>query len=194
MGRTQTFDTDQVVRAAREVFWARGYEEAALPELERATGLSRSSIYHAFGSKRGLFGAAVDSYLDEVIRPRLAPLTSPPVPPEALAHYLDGLRAALLRDGTLPATSGCLLVNSAGAPIGHDDEVARAISGYRAELRAAIGNGVRAALPDRVPAAQDTLADACTGLVVAAFALVRVAPAEAVRALDTAGALLAAAR
>lgn len=194
MGRTQTFDTDQVVRAAREVFWARGYEEAALPELERATGLSRSSIYHAFGSKRGLFGAAVDSYLDEVIRPRLAPLTSPPVPPEALAHYLDGLRAALLRAGTLPATSGCLLVNSAGAPIGHDDEVARAISGYRAELRAAIGNGVRAALPDRVPAAQDTLADACTGLVVAAFALVRVAPAEAVRALDTAGALLAAAR
>lgn len=194
MGRTQTFDTDEVVRAARAVFWARGYEEAALPELERATGLSRSSIYHAFGSKRGLFGAAVDSYLDEVIRPRLAPLTSPTVPPEALAHYLDGLRAALLRAGTLPATSGCLLVNSAGAPIGHDDEVARAISGYRAELRAAIGNGVRAALPDRVPAAQDTLADACTGLVVAAFALVRVAPAEAVRALDTAGALLAAAR
>ncbi|WP_420123112.1 TetR/AcrR family transcriptional regulator [Nakamurella sp.] len=192
MGRTQTFDTDEVVRAARTVFWARGYEAAALPDLERATGLSRSSIYHAFGSKRGLFGAAVASYLDEVIRPRLAPLTSAPVAPDALARYLDGLRAGLLRAGSLPATSGCLLVNSAGAPIGHDDEVAGAISGYRAELRAAIGNGVRAALPDRVPAAQDTLADACTGLVVAAFVLVRVAPAEAVRALDTAGALLAA--
>lgn len=191
MGRTQTFDTGEVVRAARAVFWARGYEAAALPDLERATGLSRSSIYHAFGSKRGLFGAAVDSYLDEVIRPRLAPLTSAPIAPEALAQYLDGVRGALLRAGSLPATSGCLLVNSAGAPIGHDDEVAGAIAGYRAELRAAIGNGVRAALPDRAPAEQDTLADACTGLVVAAFVLVRVAPAEAARALDTATALLA---
>lgn len=191
MGRTQAFDTDEVVRAARAVFWARGYEEAALPDLERATGLSRSSIYHSFGSKRGLFGAAVASYLDEVIRPRLAPLTSPPVAPQALPQYLDGLRAALLRAGSLPATSGCLLVNSAGAPIGRDDEVARAIAGYRAELRGAVGNGVRAALAALAVAEQDTLADACTGLVVAAFVLVRVAPAEAARALDTAGALLA---
>lgn len=192
MGRTQTFDTGEAVRAARAVFWARGYEAAALPDLERATGLSRSSIYHAFGSKRGLFGAAVASYLDEVIRPRLAPLTSAPVAPEALDQYLGGLRAALQRAGSLPATSGCLLVNTAGAPIGQDDEVARLITGYRAELRAAFGNGVRAALPGAAPADQDTLAEACTGLVVAAFVLVRVAQAEALRALDTASALLAA--
>lgn len=192
MGRTQTFDTGEAVRAARAVFWAHGYEATALPDLERATGLSRSSIYHAFGSKRGLFGAAVASYLDEVIRPRLAPLTSAPVAPEALDQYLGGLRAALQRAGSLPATSGCLLVNTAGAPIGQDDEVARLITGYRAELRAAFGNGVRAALPGAAPADQDTLAEACTGLVVAAFVLVRVAQAEALRALDTASALLAA--
>lgn len=192
MGRTQAFDTDEVVRAARAVFWARGYEAAALPELERATGLSRSSIYHAFGSKRGLFGAAVASYLNEVIRPRLAPLTGQTVSPAAVEDYLTGLRDALRRAGTPPATSGCLLVNTAGAPIGLDDEVARIVADYRAELRAAIGNGVRARLP-RLPAAeQATLADACTGLVVAAFVLVRVVPDEAVRALDTARTLLAA--
>ena len=191
MGRTQAFDTDEVVRAARGVFWTRGYEAAALPDLERATGLSRSSIYHAFGSKRGLFDAAVASYLDEVVRPRLAPLTAGTVSPAALDEYLTGLRAALRRAGSLPATSGCLLVNTAGAPIGHEDEVARTVAGYRAELRAAIGNGVRARLPGLTTAEQDTLADACTGLVVAAFVLVPVAPAEAARALDTARALLA---
>ena len=60
MGRPQTFETDEVVRAARGVFWRDGYESASLPDLEQATGLSRSSIYHAFGSKRGLFDAAVD--------------------------------------------------------------------------------------------------------------------------------------
>lgn len=191
MGRTQSFDTAEVVRAARGVFWAHGYEAAALPELEKATGLSRSSIYHAFGSKRGLFGAAVTSYLNEVVRPRLAPLTGDTVAPGALEEYLTGLRAALLRADTLPGTSGCLLVNSAGAPIGQDDEVARVVAGYRAELRVALGNGVSARLPRLPESEQGTLADACTGLVVAAFALVRVDPAQAAASLDTARALLA---
>lgn len=190
MGRTQSFDTDEVVRAARAVFWAHGYEAAALPDLEKATGLRRSSLYHAFGSKRGLFGAAVTSYLDEVVRPRLAPLTGDPVAPGALEEYLLGLRAALLRAETLPGKSGCLLVNSAGAPIGQDDEVARIVADYRAELRAALGNGVRARRPQLTDTEQDTLADACTGLVVAAFALVRVDPAQAAASLDTARALL----
>ncbi|GAB3998060.1 hypothetical protein GCM10029992_22820 [Glycomyces albus] len=52
MGRVQTFDTAEVVRAARTVFWQHGYEDASIPALEAATGLRRSSIYHAFGSKR----------------------------------------------------------------------------------------------------------------------------------------------
>lgn len=38
MSRTQTFDTAEAVRAARAVFWEQGFEGAALPELERATG------------------------------------------------------------------------------------------------------------------------------------------------------------
>ena len=73
MGRTQTFDTTEVVRSARRVFWEHCFENASIVELEQATGLNRSSIYYAFGSKRGLFDAAVESYLDEIIRPRLQP-------------------------------------------------------------------------------------------------------------------------
>ncbi len=192
MGRVQAFDTDDVVRAARGVFWARGYESASLPELEEATGVGRSSIYHAFGSKRGLFDAAVDSYLDEVIRPRLRPLTEHDVSPDALEEYLRGLRAALLRAGTLPATSGCLLVNAAGSPIGHDDAVAQRIAAYRSEMRSALAAGVRARLPRLAVTDQETLADACAGLVIAAFTLVRISPDDAARSIDSALALVGA--
>lgn len=193
MGRNQTFDTAAAVRAARAVFWARGYEATALPDLERATGLSRSSIYHAFASKRGLFDAAVDSYLDEVVRPRLRPLAGDDVTPDALDHYLTGLRDALLRGDTLPATSGCLLVNSANAPIGQDDGVAAVVEAYAAELRTAMAAGVRARLPHLADDATQTLSDVCAGLVISAFALVRVDRAEAARSLDTARAVLASA-
>lgn len=190
MGRMQSYDRDDVVRAARSVFWEQGYEGAPLPELERVTGLNRSSIYHAFGSKRGLFDAAVESYLDEIIRPRLAPLIGEDVTPAALGEYLDGLRGALRQPSSLPASSGCLLVNTAAAPIGRDEAVAQVIAGYRAELRAAFGRGVAARRPDLDGTEVAVLADACTGLVVSAFALARVDAAGAADAVGTAIALV----
>lgn len=190
MGRTQAYDRVEVVRAARGVFWEQGFDGAPLPELERVTGLNRSSIYHAFGSKRGLFDAAVQSYLDEVVRPRLAPLTGTTVEPAAIEDYLIGLRAALGRSRSLPGSSGCLLVNTAVAPIGRDDAVAQVVADYRAELRAAFGRGVAARRPDLPAGESATLADACTGLVISAFALVRVDTAGAVDAIGTALALV----
>ena len=189
MGRPQGFDRDTVVRASRSVFWEHGYEDASIPALEQATGLSRSSIYNAFGSKRGLFDAAVQSYLDEVIRPRLAPLRADPVAPDALPEYLSGLRRAFGHAGSMPATNGCLLINAAGAPIAHDTEVAQVIADYRDELYAAVSQGV-AARSDAPAPERARLADTIAGLVVAAFALVRIAPAEATRTLATAEALL----
>jgi AcrR family transcriptional regulator len=186
MGRTKAFDPAEVARAARAVFWTRGFESASLPELQEATGLSASSIYHSFGSKRGLFDAAVASYLDEVARPRWQPLTAPQVQPDALVDYLIGLRTALRSSGTLPADHGCLLLNTASAPLAGDDTVARAGGAYCAERRSAIGRGVDARRPDLDPAARSCLADACTGQVVAAFTLVRVDAAQAARCLDAA--------
>ncbi|WP_419706652.1 TetR/AcrR family transcriptional regulator [Promicromonospora sp. NFX87] len=194
MARTQGFDRDVVVRAARTLFWRAGFEGASVPALEEATGLSRSSIYNTFGSKRGLFDAAVQSYLDEVIRPRLRPLKADDVAPEAVLTYLDGLREAFTRADSMSATSGCLLINTATAPVVHDGEVARVVADYRDELRAAIGRGVVAYLGPVAPAERERLADAVTGLSIAAFALVRITPAEADRTLATARDLLTAAR
>jgi TetR/AcrR family transcriptional repressor of nem operon len=184
MGRTQTFDTAEVVRSARAVFWKHGYEAASVPALEAATGLRRSSIYNAFGSKRGLFDAAVESYLDEIVRPRLAPLAEPA--PDAILDYLRGLREALERAGSVIAANGCLLINAAGAAIADDEAVRETITAYRAELGRAIGNGIRAHRPDLPRAETDRLTETCTALVVAAYALARVDTASAVHSLDAA--------
>lgn len=192
VARTPAFDRNTAVHAALDVFWRVGFEAASIPDLERATGLSRSSMYNTFGSKRGLFDAAVQFYLDRVVRPRLQPLNADPTTPDAIDTYLAGLRDALARPDSLPALGGCLLINTAGSPIANDPVVAATISAYRAELFAAIRRGISARLPERDPATIDRLAHACTGQVVAAFALVRVSGAEAARALTTALELIAA--
>ncbi|EXJ52054.1 MAG: TetR family transcriptional regulator [Microbacterium sp. 69-7] len=190
MARTREFDRRAVVRAARQFFWEHGYEDASIAGLEAATGLNRSSIYNAFDSKRGLFDAAVQSYLDEVVRPRLAPLEAETVEAGALRAYLSGLADAFARVGSMPAAHGCLLINAAGAPVARDSDVAHVIDDYRAELRTAIGRGVDVAVPAASAARRARLADAVTGLVVAAFALVRPSAPEAIRSLETAAALV----
>lgn len=190
MGRTRTFDVDVVVRAARAVFWQHGYEGASLPDLERATGLNRSSIYHAFASKRGLFDAVVVSYLDEVVRPRLQPLTAADVDEDAVIDYLSGLRDAMLSEGSLALSGGCLLLNAASAPIAHDEAVAEVISAYCDELRTAIGRGIAARLPEMDERRRERLTEGCVGLVISAFTLVRIDPREAARCLDTARAFI----
>ena len=61
-GRTRQFDVDEALDRALEVFWARGYEGATLPELTRAMGINRPSLYAAFGNKEELFRKALDRY------------------------------------------------------------------------------------------------------------------------------------
>ena len=61
-GRTRQFDVDEALERALDVFWARGYEGATLPELTRAMGINRPSLYAAFGNKEQLFHKALDRY------------------------------------------------------------------------------------------------------------------------------------
>jgi len=44
--------------AAVAVFWSKGYRDTAIADLERATGLNRSSLYTAFGTKQAIFSLA----------------------------------------------------------------------------------------------------------------------------------------
>jgi AcrR family transcriptional regulator len=61
-GRTRQFDVDEALDRALEVFWARGYEGATLPELTAAMGINRPSLYAAFGNKEQLFRKALHRY------------------------------------------------------------------------------------------------------------------------------------
>ena len=49
------------------VFWSRGYRGTALPDLLRATKLSRGSLYAAFGGKHALFLRALDRYIADAL-------------------------------------------------------------------------------------------------------------------------------
>ncbi|MBU2340739.1 MAG: TetR/AcrR family transcriptional regulator, partial [Alphaproteobacteria bacterium] len=61
-GRPREFDIETALGAALRVFWTKGYEGASLTELTEAMGVTRPSLYAAFGNKEALFSQALDLY------------------------------------------------------------------------------------------------------------------------------------
>ena len=61
-GRPREFDTELALGAALRVFWAKGYEGASLSDLTDEMGITRPSLYAAFGNKEALFRQALDLY------------------------------------------------------------------------------------------------------------------------------------
>jgi AcrR family transcriptional regulator len=63
-GRPREFNTDKALDKALKVFWRKGYEGTSLPDLTRAMGINRPSLYAAFGNKEALFRKAMDRYAE----------------------------------------------------------------------------------------------------------------------------------
>ncbi|RLP82096.1 TetR/AcrR family transcriptional regulator [Mycetocola lacteus] len=185
MARSREFDTATVVRAARDLFWAVGYDVASISDLESATGLSRSSLYQAFGNKRGLFDAALQDYLDEIVEPRLVHLTDGS--PDGVRRYLSDMAASLAALEPGDPRFGCMIVR-AGAGIGsRDTDAAAVVAGYRRRVEGSILAALRVDAPSSTDQARLThRATVITGLIVSTLLL---APVD----LDGALALLEAA-
>lgn len=63
-GRPREFDADEALEKALLVFWRKGYEGASLADLTEAMGISRPSLYAAFGNKEDLFRQALNRYAE----------------------------------------------------------------------------------------------------------------------------------
>src|ERR1700679_3722681 len=62
MGRPREFDIDAALEKAMRLFWAKGYEGTSVADLTETLGVSRPSLYAAFGDKEALFRAALERY------------------------------------------------------------------------------------------------------------------------------------
>jgi TetR/AcrR family transcriptional repressor of nem operon len=183
VGRHKQFDDTTVVRAARDLFWQRGYASTSLADLEAATGLSRSSLYVTYGSKRALFDRALRNYLEEVIWPLLAPMEAPGAGREEIVGYFLAQAANLRRSRRSVLTQGCLIANTSTELTVLDSEAVQVVLEYRNRVRAAIFHaldGMAETVDDR-EAKADILVAAQIGVMISA----RVNPIAAAKLAET---------
>jgi len=62
IGRPREFDTEQVLDAAMQHFWRKGYEFTSLQNLLDVMHLSKSSFYQTYQSKHILFQQCIANY------------------------------------------------------------------------------------------------------------------------------------
>jgi AcrR family transcriptional regulator len=129
-GRTRQFDIDEALDRALEVFWARGYEGATLPELTKAMRINRPSLYAAFGNKEQLFRKALDRYQTGPMSFLTEALRKPTARAVVEAIFSGFIKMQRDRD----KARGCLVVSGALACGGEAESVRRTL----AQLRQAI--------------------------------------------------------
>ena len=121
IGRPREFELEEAARDAMNVFWDLGYEAASLPDLIAGTGLSRGSLYKAFGDKKGLLLAALDLYTADGLKATADILSQP-------GSVSEAIRASLLRYAALSSGEkgrrGCLVVSLTTEMAARDEQVA----------------------------------------------------------------------
>src|SRR5208282_1669827 len=65
-GRPRAFEAETALTRAMDAFWKDGFAATSLDDLSAATGLTRPSLYGAFGDKRALYLQAYRQYRKRV--------------------------------------------------------------------------------------------------------------------------------
>ena len=77
MGRAKQYERTELLDRAVELFRRQGFNGTSTAELVAELGVNRKSMYAEFGSKQGLFEAALERYDQEHLSNVLAPIEAP---------------------------------------------------------------------------------------------------------------------
>ena len=150
-GRPREFCPDAALAAALGVFWGKGYEGASMAALTAAMGITKPSLYAAFGNKEQLFRKALDLYEREKLAYTRAALQEPTA--RAVAEHI--MRGAIEAQTSVCDPKGCLGVIGATACGAEAESIKAEVLARRASSAAALLERFRQArrdgdLPDGV--------------------------------------------
>jgi TetR/AcrR family transcriptional regulator, transcriptional repressor for nem operon len=145
MPRPRKFDESDVVAAARDEFWSRGYAAASVDDLTSVTGLGKGSLYSAFGDKHGLFLRAIDDYIGIAMDRVRSELRDPSY--SAYDRLTRHIRAQAKDIAADKSRRGCMMAKSAAELSATDEAVKRVIehayATWLAELASCVNEAQR---------------------------------------------------
>jgi TetR/AcrR family transcriptional repressor of nem operon len=139
MGRKKTYQRDDLIERAMQLFWQFGYEGTPVAALTDYLGVNKFGLYAEFGSKEGLYHAALQRYADTVVSGHFGRL-------ETETSGLDDVVAVLHFFATEPEPQpirmGCMMCNAATERATHDMMSGALIADFVKRLTAAHQNAL----------------------------------------------------
>ncbi|MBR0663058.1 TetR/AcrR family transcriptional regulator [Roseomonas hellenica] len=153
-GRQPTFDRDQALEVALDLFWRHGYDGVSIADLTDAIGIAAPSLYHAFGNKADLYREVLRRYGASGIS--ADEIAAAPSGHDAARMMLERGIAAVTTPGKplgCMVSSGLLMTSAENAELAAELRAIRSASRLALERR--ITSDVEAGL---LPAATDAAA------------------------------------
>jgi TetR/AcrR family transcriptional regulator, transcriptional repressor for nem operon len=141
MARPRSFDPDETLDLARDVFWQKGFQGTSLDDITAATGLNKPSLYAAFGDKNALFLKVLDRYHARILANAERILKEGACAREAIQRWLTSFVPFC---SGLKGSRGCLSVNTAADGASDQREVRKRIERFNRKLEQLLSNRLRA--------------------------------------------------
>jgi TetR/AcrR family transcriptional repressor of nem operon len=141
-GRPREFDLDEALDTAVHLFWERGYAATSVADLIDAIGISRSSLYQAFGSKDELFVAALERYGTHELGRLTAVLRASEDGLSAIEAFFGGLVRHL---ASPRGRFGCLVTNTTTELAVAEPRIRLCVAGMVGVLESAVRECLRVA-------------------------------------------------
>ncbi|EPJ49943.1 MAG: hypothetical protein OFPI_21760 [Osedax symbiont Rs2] len=152
----KSFNEQNAIESAMNIFWEKGYEATSISNLIQGTGVNRGSLYNAFGGKRQLFTQALLKYDIQTRRAFLADLEALDNPVLAFKTLFNTL---VQQADSETQPKGCFLVNTSIEIAEHDQETKDIVTQAFIEFEAFFRRGIevakaRSEMPSTIDAAQ----------------------------------------
>jgi TetR/AcrR family transcriptional repressor of nem operon len=141
MARPRSFEPNEVLDIAREVFWRKGFQATSLDEITAASGIAKPSLYAAFGDKNALFLKVLDRYHEGILGWAERVLAQPGSAREAVRQWLTGFVPYCSGEN---GHRGCLSINAATDGALDQAEIRKAIERYNRRLEELLRSRLRA--------------------------------------------------
>jgi TetR/AcrR family transcriptional repressor of nem operon len=141
MARPRSFNPDETLDLARDVFWRKGFQSTSLDDITAATGLAKPSLYAAFGDKNALFLKVLDRYHERIIANAQRILNEGPSARGAIERWLTGFVPFC---SGVRGSRGCLSINTAADGTSDQKEVRKKVERFNRKLEELLRNRLRA--------------------------------------------------
>lgn len=109
-GRPRSFDSEKTLEQALGLFWQQGYLGTSYSDLCAKTGLTKPSLYAAYGNKEQTFLTALALYVSRYVQPGIDSLDRESNVREAIRMLLVATAEGLTAKDTPP---GCMIATNA---------------------------------------------------------------------------------